>query len=75
MGDPFTTRSIHSRRHLNSVSENLAEQMDAVVKYGKEIGWTPEQYDQALRSIIAQERELLKTGQRALNKNARPGAF
>ncbi len=68
------TRSIHYGKHLNSVSENLANQMDAVVGVGKENGWTTQQYRQALDAIVVDERALLKSGERALNKNARPWA-
>lgn len=68
------TRSIHLGRHSTSVSRNLARQMDEVVDFGRQNGWTQQQYDQALRAIIEQERQLLRSGERALNRNARPWA-
>ncbi|BCV62866.1 RHS repeat-associated core domain-containing protein [Shewanella algae] len=69
------TRSIHRGRHTTQVSRNLAEQMDAVVEVGKQQGWTKPQYRKALDSIISQERQLLRSGHRALNKNQRPWAY
>jgi RHS repeat-associated protein len=68
------TRSIHIGRHNNSVSARLAEQMDAVVMYGRQNGWGQAEFNQALHGIIAQERSLLRSGARALNINRRPGA-
>ena len=68
------TRSIHSGRHTTAVSRNLAVQMDEVLEIGKQSGWTQVEYNQALRAIIGQERQMLRSGQRALNVNARPGA-
>lgn len=68
------TRSIHKGRHTNSVSENLANQMDEVLEYGRANGWTQQQYNDALRGIISGERQLLRDGSRALNKNKRPWA-
>ncbi len=65
------TRSIHNGKHTNDVSVNLAEQMDAVVKAGKQNDWNQKQYKQALDAIITQERQALKSGERALNKNQR----
>jgi hypothetical protein len=69
-----STRSIHSGRHTTQVSRNLAEQMDAVAEVGRQQGWSQQQYRQALDTIISQERQLLKSGERALNKNQRPWA-
>jgi hypothetical protein len=68
------TRSIHSGRHLTTVSRNLAEQMDQIVEVGQQNGFTQGQYIKALRSMISEERQLLRSGERALNKNMRPGA-
>jgi hypothetical protein len=70
--DSHPTRSLHDGRHTNAVSENLANQMDAVVEAGKRNGWTEQQYRKALDAITAQERALLKSGDRGLNKIARP---
>ena len=68
------TRSIHLGRHRVSVSRNLAEQMDQVVRVGGQRGFSQQQYDAALRELLKQERGKLLRGERALNKNARPGA-
>jgi len=65
------TRSIHKGRHTTKVSRNLAEQMDAITEAGKAAGWSQEQYKQALDGLVSKEREALKTGERALNKNKR----
>ncbi len=68
------TRSIHKGRHTTKVSENLADQMDVVVEIGKIQGWNEQQYKRALDAIISNERQLLRSGERALNKNKRPGS-
>ncbi|QHE54033.1 AHH domain-containing protein [Pontibacillus sp. HMF3514] len=68
------TRSIHKGKHTNSVSENLARQMDEVVEHGRANGWKQEQYNDAIRDIVSNERQLLREGSRALNKNKRPWA-
>jgi hypothetical protein len=68
------TRSIHLGRHRTEVSRNLAEQMDQIVEVGKQLEWTIEQYNEALRALVSQERQLLRSGHRALNKNMRPWA-
>ena len=68
------TRSIHLGRHRTSVSDNLASRMDEAVALGQQNAWNTQQYAQALRSIIGQERRLLKSGQRALNIHSRPGS-
>jgi hypothetical protein len=65
------TRSIHLGRHRASVNRNLAQQMDQVLEFGLQNSWTRPQYNQALRGIIWQERQLLRAGDRALNVNAR----
>jgi hypothetical protein len=65
------TRSIHQGRHLNSVSENFSDQMTTIANYGRQQGWSQAQYRQALDGIVAQERALLRSGDRALNRNAR----
>lgn len=73
-GSAHPTRSIHRGRHRVSVSENLENQMDTVVEFGKANGWTQEQCRAALDKSVADERALLRSGQRALNKNSRTGA-
>ncbi len=68
------TRSIHLGRHRNSISRNMEKQMDAIVRIGSQQGWSKQQYNQALVELLSQERQILKSGNRALNKNARPWA-
>jgi len=70
----YPSRSIHKGKHLQSVSDNLRQKMDSTVKMGRNAGWTRNNYAEALKSIIAEERTLLKSGNRRLNKNARPYA-
>jgi hypothetical protein len=73
-GSLHPTRSIHMGRHTTGVSRNLARKMDAVVEVGRAQGWSQQQYGNALRVIIMKEQQALKSGVRALNKNARPWA-
>ena len=56
------------------MSQNLAEQMDQVVQIGKQEGGSQAQYKSALDAVVANERHLLRIGERALNKNKREGA-
>ena len=65
------TRSIHKGRHWNSVSEELAGKMNEAIQSGKEEGWGQEQYKNAFNEILKEERENLRSGKRALNKNMR----
>ncbi len=53
------------------MSENLADQMDAVVRQGKTEGWTTYQFKAELMEIVKAERALLRSGERVLNKNRR----
>lgn len=71
----YKKRSIHQGRHASRVSENLATKMTQAQKLGKKNKWTQEQYRKALDKIVADERKLLRSGDRQLNKNARPGAY
>lgn len=70
-GSLHKTRSIHKGRHLNKVSKNLSDQMNVVYGRGQREGWSQTEYSKALDEIVANERELLKSGDRALNKNKR----
>jgi hypothetical protein len=69
-----TKRSIHDGRHIDLVSERLAQKMERAVEIGKELGWGQEQYHTKLMKIISEERSALKSGDRILNKNHRPFA-
>ncbi|MFJ7144576.1 RHS repeat-associated core domain-containing protein [Pseudomonas protegens] len=73
MKDP--RRSIHEGRHAGRVSDNLAAKMTQVEQVGKRNNWNQAQYRKALDKIVSDERQLLRSGQRQLNKNARPGAY
>jgi len=66
-----TNRSIHQGRHDGPIARDLRAQMQDVVDIGKAQEWTQQQYANELKSIIAGEYQLLKSGDRALNKNAR----
>jgi RHS repeat-associated protein len=68
------SRSVHRGRHRMSVSERLAGQMDVILATGKSEGWVQAQYNDALRQLIAEERQVLRSGARALNRNMRMGA-
>ncbi len=66
---------IYRGRHLDVVNENLAVKMDAVERFGRLNNWDQQQYANALQGIIKEERQLLKIGERMLNKNCRPNAI
>ena len=67
-------RSIHQGRHAGRVNRNLGSKMDRVEIIGKRDNWNQAQYRKALDKIVSNERKLLRSGERQLNKNARPGA-
>jgi hypothetical protein len=69
-----TERSIHEGRHIDLVSERLSIEMDKAIDLGTELGWNQEQYHAQLMKIISEERKILKSGDRILNKNHRPFA-
>jgi hypothetical protein len=48
--------------------------MNAIKSIGEQNGWAQNDYANALKSLIAEERKLLESGNRRLNKNARPYA-
>ena len=68
------TRSVHSGRHTNAYSANMAENMNRVVNRGKNAGWTPSQYREATRKLFSEMKQELRAGNIALNKNHRPWA-
>ena len=68
------TKSIHCGRHDEVVNRYLSEQMDSVVRDGKQKKWNQEQYKSALFGIMDAERIKLISGERALNKNRRKWA-
>jgi len=69
-----TMRSIHQGRHLESVSESLAEQMNVVLRTSRGQNWSQDQFRLRLIQIMQKERTLLKSGERRLNTHARPWA-
>jgi hypothetical protein len=69
-----TKRSIHEGRHLKKVERYLERKMDDAAREGFQNNWDQTQYKKALKRIIREERALLKTGERKLNKNHRPWA-
>jgi hypothetical protein len=68
------TRTLHSGRHTNAYSENVAKEMQKVVLQGKDKGWTPSQYREATRTLLSNMKQELRAGNIALNKNHRPWA-
>ena len=48
--------------------------MDAIADKGKFENWNKDDYAKALKKIINEEGALLRTGERALNKNKQPWA-
>jgi RHS repeat-associated protein len=68
-------RSIHEGRHAGRVNDNLAGRMTQAERAGKRNNWSQAQYRKALDKIVSDERKLLRSGERQLNKNARPGAY
>ena len=48
--------------------------MNAVVNKGKIENWNKDDYTKALQKIINEEGALLRTGEKALNKNKQPWA-
>ena len=73
-GSLHPTRSIHKGRHRSIVNQKIGEKMDKIVNKGKAEGWGQDQYKAALREMLAEERQALRSGKRALNKNQRPGS-
>ena len=70
------TKSIHLGKHLQSVSDNLANQMTEIVRHGRSAGFSREQYRAAINQIVNTERGLLKSGARKLNNvHHRPGVY
>ncbi|MFN7710605.1 MAG: AHH domain-containing protein [Holosporales bacterium] len=69
-----TKRSIHEGRHLDQHSRDLGKKMSDVIEQAKGQNWTQKQYRDELARIISEERQLLKSGERALNKHHRPWA-
>ncbi len=65
------TRSIHKGRHWDSISENLGGTMTRELNKGKIEKWSTDQYKEALHQILAEERQMLRSGERNLNKNNR----
>ncbi len=68
------TRSVHSGRHTNSYSSNIAKRMDDITERGKNSGWTQAQYREQTRQVLSEVRQDLRSGNIALNKNHRPWA-
>ena len=69
-----TKASIHEGRHLGKVTRELEDKMNEVVKEGELKNFTQKKYRSELMKIIKEEKKLLETGRRALNKNKQPWA-
>ena len=61
-----TSRAVHQGRHTDEVVRALRISMNKVAEVGKAVGYTQEQYKQALLRIIAGERLELKMGLKSL---------
>jgi hypothetical protein len=68
------TRTVHSGRHGQDYSDALELKFNRALALGRFEGWTKSQYRTELDRLVAQERALLRNGDRALNSVARPGA-
>ena len=68
------SRSIHLGRHTNDYSDKIARKMNMIAERGKIAGWTPAQYREQTKSMLAELRQELKGGNIALNKHHRPWA-
>jgi hypothetical protein len=69
-----TDRSIHEGRHKKEIKKQLEKSMNEVLTEGEIAGYSQPQYREKLLEIINKEHDLLKTGYRGLNKNARSWA-
>jgi A nuclease family of the HNH/ENDO VII superfamily with conserved AHH len=67
-------RTIHEGKHDGYARDYLKEKMDKVMKDSENMNWSQEKYRQEISKIIIEERKLLESGERALNKNYRSWA-
>ncbi|PCI36121.1 MAG: hypothetical protein COB50_05145, partial [Thiotrichales bacterium] len=70
-----TTRSIHDGKHDEKVTLELKKKMNDLIEKGAMKNFTQQQYKKKLEEIIDNERNLLKSGERILNKNTRESVF
>jgi hypothetical protein len=56
---------------VKEIERQLKQKMTDVIEQGNRHNYTQEQYRAELKDIIQQERKILKSGHRALNKNKR----
>jgi hypothetical protein len=67
-------RSIHRGKHTQESMDAVARNMDNIVTRGKAENWTPTQFRNALRTMLSENRQELRAGKIALNKNHRSWA-
>lgn len=67
-------RSIHSGRHTNSYSTQIASKMNSIIREGRASNWSQQQYRAATRAMLADLRQEFRAGNIGLNKNHRPWA-
>jgi hypothetical protein len=67
-------RTIHEGKHNEKALVELKQKMDKVMEDSENMNWSQEKYRQAISKIIIEERKLLESGERALNKNYRSWA-
>ena len=60
--------STYQKKAFDSISGNLAKQMDNILDEGKEQDWTKKQYKQELDQLLNNQRKLLKKGKIKVNK-------
>ena len=66
-----TERQVHVGKHFKSVKEELEREMYKILENGERLGYTQQHYAEKLSNLIRQERELLHSGERALNNVTR----
>ncbi|MCC5792427.1 MAG: AHH domain-containing protein [Legionellaceae bacterium] len=66
------TRSIHRGRHRQAPMNAVARKMDDIHKRGRAENWNESQYRAELRKMLSENRQELRSGNIALNKNHRP---
>lgn len=68
------TRSIHLGRHTTVAIQEVQMKMDDILNFGKSLGWSRNEYQCTLRSMLSNSRQELRAGKIALNINMRPWA-
>ena len=72
--DSHPTRSIHRGRHDEAVSLEMKRELDDIWTRGRAQGWPKREFNRVVRKTLAEERQRLRSGDRALNSVKRPWA-